>query len=158
MVLGLAFACGGRSLSHGELDDEVGVAGTVGSGGTSNKPAATLDEACRSSCSDEIFAAATSCKLCHGAGVRLGGLDLESPGRTARLKDVPAKHLEIALPGAQCPIGDKLIDSANLQESWMLKKLTGRQGTCGEAMPATGPQTDAQRACMTTWISCVASH
>jgi hypothetical protein len=155
MVLGLSVACGGRTLAEDELDGAGGSGVPAGAGGAA---ATSLDEACRTSCSDEIFNAVASCKLCHGASSKLGGLDLESPGRAARLKNVPAKHIDIALPGAQCPIGDKLIDSANVQQSWLLKKITGAQGTCGEPMPVTGPLLPEQRACLTSWIGCVASH
>jgi hypothetical protein len=159
-VTWLGVACGARTSLDGELEGVGGftTAGSAatGSAGTGTAGAATLDALCRTPCSDQIFEAASSCKLCHAAAIKLGGLDLESPSRAARLKDAPAKHLDSARPDAQCPVGDKLIDSSNVENSWLLKKITGRQGTCGDAMPLGVPLNEAERQCLTAWVRCVA--
>jgi hypothetical protein len=73
------------------------------------------------------------------------------------LKDAPAKHVEIEQPDAVCPVGDKLIDSANVDNSWLLKKINGMHGTCGQLMPLGSFLDGADRQCLTTWVRCVAA-
>jgi hypothetical protein len=86
----------------------------------------------------------------------MGQLDLESPGLSARLKDQPAKHAELANPQA-CPSGDKLIDSANpMGASWLLKKVANQQGGCGTPMPPQGAS-QADITCVTEYVTCVGS-
>jgi hypothetical protein len=103
------------------------------------------------------------CKLCHASpgGLTSAGLDLESPNVSARLKDVPAKHTDTSPAGSvpNCPVGDKLIDSANPTESWLLKKLRGQQGECGTSMPQPPTTlTLAELNCMETYVFCVAAQ
>jgi hypothetical protein len=86
-------------------------------------------------------------------------LDLETPGVVGRLKDVPAKHSDLApaMDPSTCPTGDKLIDSANPDASWFLKKIKGQQGGCGTAMPQPPTTlTAAETMCLETFVSCVA--
>lgn len=156
-MLGLSVGCGGVTRSNGDGD---GAGATDdGSGNETTTPTVpSLDEACRSECFDAFMRRATSCKLCHGTSLKSAGLDWETPGVAARLKDVPAKHTEIEPPTTQCPVGDKLIDSTNVNQSWILKKLNGQQGACGSAMPATGPLSSDDLACMTSWVGCVAAQ
>ena len=156
-LLGLGMGCGGATRSSGE-GDGTEVTNNVGGGAPTTAPARDLDAACRSQCSNTVLTRVGSCPLCHGKSLMLGGLDLESPGVAARLKDVPAKHIEIVPPSSQCPVGDKLIDSANVEQSWILKKLSGQQGTCGEAMPLPGALSTSDLGCMTTWIRCIAAE
>ena len=136
------------------------MAGSGGSGG-----GATGKDACELPCVDKVFAQnVLTCKICHYADMpnltppmpSLGKLDLVSPGVTARLKDVPAKHAEIITMNPVCPMGDKLIDTAFPGDSWMLKKIRMQQGTCGDKMPSTSPLSAMDLACLETYISCVA--
>ena len=103
-----------------------------------------------------INASGTGCKTCHGKTIKLAGsLDFESEGYTARLKDKPAEHLGVA-PGSTCPTGDFLIDSAAPANSWLLKKINDMTPNCGTVMPSTGALSAADKACVATYVSCVA--
>lgn len=90
---------------------------------------------------------------CHSPGVRRAGLDLTyDSGLVGRIKDVQATHREIACnqpgeafrecmpptePAACVPfVNARLVDSANVEESWILKKVNGTHGGCGMKMPA----------------------
>jgi hypothetical protein len=133
----------------------------AGGGSGSMGGSATGPDPCEVACVTKVFSGtATACKLCHSTAMdtRLGGLDLQSAGVTARLKGVATKHIEIDPPASpgDCPMGDKLIDVDNPANSWMLKKLKGMQKTCGTAMPSTAPLSAADMMCMETYISCVA--
>lgn len=107
------------------------------------------------SCETACFTALLSgtCLTCHHKDSPLGQLDLQSPGLSARLKDQPAKHAEVASPQA-CPSGDKLIDSATPAASWLLKKVSNQQGSCGTPMP---PQVASQAdiTCVSDYVTCV---
>jgi hypothetical protein len=118
---------------------------------------------CETACVRDVFAEdVADCKLCHAAktsadgGLQSSGLDLESPNPTARLKDVPAKHADLPPASAGCPVGDKLIDSASPEDSWLLKKLRGQQGSCGSPDPQIGPLPPSEMACMEKYVYCVA--
>jgi hypothetical protein len=90
---------------------------------------------------------------CHSPGVRRAGLDLSyDSGLVGRIKDIPATHREIACnppteafreclppnePAACIPFAKaRLVDSAHVEESWLLKKVNGTHGGCGLKMPA----------------------
>ncbi|MDF3065940.1 MAG: hypothetical protein K0R38_1541 [Polyangiaceae bacterium] len=107
--------------------------------------------ACETACMADIL---VTCTACHSSAFKLGMLDL-SPGYTARLKDQPATHSEVVSP-ADCPSGDKLINSAAPDESWLLKKVSAAQGTCGGPMPAPSGLAGAELQCMKDYVSCVA--
>jgi hypothetical protein len=126
-----------------------GTGNTAGSGSTGSM--------CETECMAKIInAQGTGCKGCHGKALKSGGMmDLESAGYTGRLVDKPAEHMGVEM-GAACPSGDKLIDSANPSASWLLKKVTNMQGTCGVVMPITGALSAADQACVTTYVNCAA--
>ena len=130
-------------------------AGTGTGGGTS--PAT-----CETDCVKDIFQKQqVLCKLCHQAkaapdGLQSAGLNLEADGFTDRLKNVPAKHTDLPMGKTECTAGDKLIDTANPSASWLLKKIQGKQGNCGDPMPSSGMLSATQKTCMETYISCVA--
>jgi hypothetical protein len=107
---------------------------------------------CETACMTQLLQ--NTCTSCHTSSAALGGLDLQSPGFTARLKDQAAKHESVANP-AQCPSGDKLIDSANPSASWLLKKVNGQQGACGTLMPPGVPISQAELACVSAYVTCV---
>lgn len=130
-----------------------GGSGTGGSGGGG--------AVCESPCIDKLFTAdLTACKLCHSNDVALGGLNLAA-GYTARLKDIPAKHLdgmdpEMPLPASAGCMPASLINTANPAESWLWKKVSMGQGMCGDPMPQTTAIKPADQACIKTYIECVA--
>jgi hypothetical protein len=166
--LWLVAACGGISQQRGDVTDgaagaagrgNTGGAGGMGVGGTSTL---SPSNACEVACVREIFQSnPTMCKLCHNKiGLESSGLDFASDGFTARLKDVPARHAELAqgMSARDCPIGDKLIDSVTPDDSWLLKKIRGLQGKCGSSMPAAGMLSLGERACLENYVYCVAAQ
>lgn len=120
-------------------------------------PVAPMTEMCETACIKDVFQVkASGCKICHGP-TPLGALDLVSPGFTDRLRDVPAKHVEIAPPASpgDCPTNDKLIDPNNPNASWLLIKVRGMQKTCGTQMP-TAPLPAGDMKCVEDYVACVA--
>ena len=113
---------------------------------------------CETDCILSLFksTSATGCGTCHTAtaGPFFSSLDLVSPGPSARLLDVPARH-ESDPPLTGCPSGDKLIDSSRPESSWLLKKILGQHDGCGTQMPTT-LLAGAELECMQTFVSCVA--
>ena len=115
---------------------------------------------CETDCVKAIVTSgAAACKVCHAANpaarLDMGTLDMESPGLSARLKDQPSSHKGL-MDTSGCPMGDKIIDSANPANSWLLKKIKGQQGSCGTVMPSTGALSPADQTCMETFVNCVA--
>jgi hypothetical protein len=129
------------------------VIGCNDQGATAGTGAGMPPAGCETACLTQLFE--NTCNSCHTSSAPLGGLDLQSAGFTARLKDQAAKHQSVDNP-AQCPSGDKLIDSANPAASWLLKKVSGQQGACGTSMPPGNvPVTQAELACVTAYVTCV---
>jgi hypothetical protein len=125
-------------------------AGTTGTAGTTSSGAE-----CESACLKAVIA--SSCKTCHGKMLKIvGKLDLETDGVTGRLKNQPAEHLA-AGDGAQCPSGDKLIDTTTPGSSWLLKKVKNEQGNCGTPMPPppTALLAGADLKCFEDYVACV---
>jgi hypothetical protein len=146
-----------RGGSH--VMEPIPAAGTSGDAGkTSSTTDPYSQEPCYSICAEEIFRDPVGCKLCHSPTFAASGLDLDSLGRAARLKDVAAKHADLEGGQGGCPQGDKLIDSANVEDSWMLKKLRGEQGSCGAKDPPQAALAPADLACLTMYIGCVATQ
>lgn len=120
-------------------------------------PAVAMAEPCELDCVKAVFQQNTNgCKICHSIDPPLGDLDLRG-SFTSRLRDVAAKHTGITPPATpgDCPTGDKLIDTANPNASWLLTKIRGMQKTCGTQMP-TAPLGTSDMACVEAYISCVA--
>jgi hypothetical protein len=134
-------------------------AGTATTAGTGTGGGAPAGDPCETACIKEMFQTSPNvCKLCHNnMGLKSAMLDLASDGVTARLKNVPATHAELGtgMTAADCPTGDKLIDTATPANSWLLKKIRGEQGNCGGVMPAGGA-TPAQKTCVEAYVACVA--
>jgi hypothetical protein len=142
-------------------DYPVGPSGGTGGGATAGTGTggggSTSANACEVDCVNKIFQIdMMPCMFCHTSAGKLGDLDLQSPGYTARLKNQPAKHTGITGSTASCPTGDKLIDTANPANSWLLKKIHDEQDMCGTIMPQTGSLTPAQKTCLETYVACVA--
>gem|GEM_PF-5089694 len=90
--------------------------------------------------------------------MKSSGLSLEWRGLNARLKDVRATHGDLAPAIANdCGTDDLLINSNDVEASWLLKKIRGQQRSCGTAMPPTGGLDEAERACIARFVSCVAA-
>jgi len=92
---------------------------------------------------------------CHGTTNPAARLDLASPCIEQRLVDVPSTHEIAPLPDGtppMCPTDDKLIDTANPTDSWMLIKLNDQQGTCGHGSNVGFAITAPDQACLTDWI------
>ena len=126
-----------------------GTAGSAGSGPIVSTPdcVLTLFKTGSGSCSGSV---------CHDQGVNAaGGLDLASPNVAARLVDQVALHTAVG-PTDVCPTGDKLIDTSNPTESWLLKKLSATGvGMCGSVMPLGGTLSADQLSCLQDWINSV---
>jgi hypothetical protein len=137
-------------LQNAQLYDKPGFSSSGGSGGAAGP-------SCEVACVNDIFQTQpTLCKLCHGPALKSSKLDLAAPGYTARLKNVPAVHGDLPKDKATCTGGDKLIDTTTPANSWLLKKIEGTQGTCGDAMPNSGMLTPDQKKCLETYVACVA--
>lgn len=131
-----------------------GAAGTSASAGSTGTAGSSSGAECEVACFKTVVG--SSCKACHGKQLKIvGKLDLETDGVTGRLKNQPAEHLA-AGDGAQCPTGDKLIDTAAPASSWLLKKVKNEQGNCGTVMPSTPPPLTADQVkCFEDYVACV---
>ena len=104
---------------------------------------------------------------CHkGAGAT--GLNLvPDAGLACRLKDVTATHSGLfcgtdfhtctsAELATQCPGTDKFVDSSDWTKSWILQKVTGMQGTCGDPMPSPPSYDATKEACLEQLVQAIA--
>lgn len=135
-----------------------GATGGSASGGSASGGSGTgggASAGCNVPCVDEIFKSATGCGPCHQSGANLGKFNLDPP-YIPKLKDVAATHDSANPTPADCPTGDKLIDSADPTKSWLLIKLKGQQKGCGSVMPLSGMLNATQMTCMETFVNCVA--
>jgi hypothetical protein len=139
----------GGTASGGTASGGTASSGTASSGTASGGTASFA--ACETGCMTQVL---DGCTLCHGDALKSAMLDLKTAGYSARLKDQPATHAEAQGP---CPSGDKLIDSGNPAESWLLKKVAGAQGTCGTEMPPSAALTGTDLKCVQDYVSCVAT-
>jgi hypothetical protein len=159
---------GGSGTGGSGTGGSAPAAGTGNSGaGTGNMPPIPTLTDC-----DPVKALTTGPAACAQLGCHKGPyseakLDLTpNAGFVSRLKNVPATHLDImcngapcATPPTACPTGDKLIDTANADNSWMLHKLQSTQTGCGDAMPPPGYTIDdAGRACIIELVKAIAAQ
>lgn len=141
-----------------QYDKPPGSAAAGTSSGGSGSGGSGMMASCETDCLKTIInMQGNGCKTCHGAMIKLdmGTLDMESAGLSARLKDEPSAHKGLT-DTSGCPTGDKIIDSTNPANSWLLKKINGQQGTCGTPMPSVGTLTAADKMCFETFVNCVA--
>ena len=144
----------GGSATAGSATGGSATAGSATAGtATGGSGMAGGGAACETACLKALVT--DNCKLCHSGTVMLAGLDMDSPGLTARLKNQTADH-PMPGDGAVCPSGDKLIDTMTPANSWLLKKVSNGQGTCGSAMPSPPGLAGADLTCMQTYVACVA--
>lgn len=155
---GTGGTAGSAGASAGTAGTTGGAAGTAGAGGGS----AGTPPAC-----DFAGVIQKSCALtaCHDTMYKQGELDFRTPGYEQRLVNMPATFTDITCPDpaggllpvpcvpASCPQGALLINTTAPAESWMLKKLLGTHGDCGDAMPLPPGEITAEgRACLESWI------
>ena len=107
---------------------------------------------------------------CHNSNLPQAGLVLvPDSGLAGRLKDQPATYADIQCspPGAayvacvptSCPMpAPKIVDSATLDSSWMLRKLRNTQSDCGASMPDGDTLTTDEEACVEAVIKAVAGQ
>lgn len=185
VVLGSAFACAvEENLPIGdwlEPGGEGGAGGRVGSGGSATagtgSPAGNAGSAGSLSVGcDYVPALSRSCAIagCHNSRLLVAGLDLTpNPPENliARLKDKPAGHADIdcgdgrnfvpCVPATCPPPGTALlVDSANPDDSWILRKLNGTHDDCGNQMPMAPGDRDfdaATKACVEDLVRAIAA-
>jgi hypothetical protein len=88
---------------------------------------------------------------CHDATNSAAGLDLVTEGVKDRLVGKDAYHEDVTDP-APCKDGQLLIDPANIEESWMLRKINKTHENCGVGMPVSGRFPTADKECLINWI------
>lgn len=157
---GIGGATGGAGAAQGgSAGTPAGGAGAGGSagaaaGGSAGGSAGTGSGSWVWNCGGEVKdALKQNCARtgCHSALDKFAGLDLTDPASIAgQMVDKPATFGDIGcnapgmpyractadeLTALGCPPNVKLIDSANLDASWVLTKLNGMHGMCGDAMP-----------------------
>ncbi len=108
---------------------------------------------------------------CHKGAVPSSGLNLVlDSGFVARLKDVPAQfgdidcdpsteYAECTTPPSDCVPGAKLVDSASWEASWLIRKLRGTQGNCGEPAFIDEPTSEHrdEAACIELLVQAIAA-
>jgi hypothetical protein len=130
--------------AYADAQGEAG-AGTTNQAGTSSNNAGSAGSAGSGACGDvvtRIFVPSCGGTGCHGAVAPQQGLDLVSPGVTARVVGVAAK---------QCL--QLLADPQNPEESLMYQKLFVKPD-CGAQMPLARPAlSSSDTACVLAWIA-----
>ena len=81
---------------------------------------------------------------CHDDERPSAGLDLVTPGVTDRVIGAPSVHEE-------CP-GAELVVPGVAQASFLMDKVLGQEGACGDPMPRDGDLTLDERRCLVRWI------
>ena len=123
----------------------------VMSGGSSGAGGSAVAAAFQAACADYLNIVTTDCAHlgCHAGPNATSQLDLSpDTGLPSRVKDVPAKHLNItcsppgadivectSVPAAPAPANALLVDSSNWQASWIIAKLRAMSTGCGDTMP-----------------------
>jgi hypothetical protein len=150
----------GGASSVGGTTGGAGVAatgGTAGAGGAAAGAAGTAGTGAGTwtwTCAEDVTVALKkNCSRagCHSTLDKYANLDLTSPAAiAAQMVDKPATHGDIACqPAGQpfractaeeltalgCPPNAMLINSQNVEASWVITKLMGMQGECGDVMP-----------------------
>lgn len=91
-----------------------------------------------------VFAPRCGDSDCHDADRPRAGLDLVSPGVAGRLAGVRSVH---------DPCADRqLVVPGVARASFLLDKVLGTQGECGDPMPLEAPLSLEERRCLVEWI------
>lgn len=128
-----------------------GSAGAGTGGAAPGQPGLNVDTKCLT----DVFAKSCTIPSCHAPPVA-AGLDLDSPNVNTRLIDVVATHGS-ASPSTGCVANQKLIDSANPDQSWLILKLSTDGKTCGLPMPIGSPLTSDETNCLKKYAQDVAA-
>lgn len=92
-----------------------------------------------------VFAPSCAGSACHDARRPKAGLDLATPGVAERMIGARSIHDACAERLLLVP-GDPAA-------SFLMDKVLGRQGACGDPMPELGDLDPAQRRCLAEWIA-----
>jgi len=133
----------------GDLENPERFTGGIGDldGGT-NADASTGDGCPPDLDLDALFEDRCGTSVCHEGDGAGGGVDLISDGVAARLVDVPATGKDDCVPSSV------LVDSSDLDASYMLEKLTSSRPECGDPMPLLQAQlTAGEVACVREWAA-----
>jgi hypothetical protein len=161
----------GGTAGSGTAGSGTAGSGTAGSGGAGGivTPNVTCDGG-----ADYVVTLNSNCAKvgCHNTRSAVAGLDLTPNADLAmRLKNQPATHGEIdcgsggvfmeCVP-ATCPQPGValLVNSAAPDDSWLLRKLNGTQGVCGDHMPIPPGDVDfddARKACLDKLVRAIAA-
>ncbi|MET0795225.1 MAG: hypothetical protein ABW061_27145, partial [Polyangiaceae bacterium] len=128
-------------------------AGSAGAGGASTQPGLNVPTTCLTA----VLAKSCGTLGCHQAPATFAaGLDLSSPNVNTRLIDVVATHKD-ADPASGCVVGQKLIDSVNPDQSWLVLKLSTDGTSCGYSMPIGSSLSADDTACLKQYAQDVAA-
>ena len=92
-----------------------------------------------------VFAPSCATSRCHDADIPSARLDLETPGVTERIAGRASVHRRCA--------DQVLLVPGDPAASFMMRKVLGTHGSCGDPMPNRGEITPAQRRCIAAWIA-----
>lgn len=138
--------------SNGGAPGAAGAGPGAGAGGAAPaQPGLNVDVTCMTA----VFAKSCTIPSCHAPPVA-ANLDLDSPNVNTRLIDVVATHGS-ASPNTGCVANQKLIDSANPDQSWLILKLSTDGKTCGLPMPVGSPLSSDETACLKKYAQDVAA-
>ena len=91
-----------------------------------------------------VFTPTCATSRCHDADVPSARLDLQTPGITERLVGRVSVH-------RRCQ-DQMLLVPGDPASSFLMRKVLGMQGNCGDPMPNRGDISPAQRRCIAAWI------
>ncbi len=138
-LLGFSLLAAGLWACPGSIDDSSLFA--------DSGPKPTASDSGAKACNAETEIFAKKCVSCHSTAGKsnFANLDLQASGVYDRLKVQKST-------GANC--GSALVvDPNNVDNSLLLKKVSGTHGMCGNKMPLTGDSlTATEVACVKSWI------
>jgi hypothetical protein len=160
-------AAGHGGTSGGSGTGASGAGGTTGTAGSGAAGAPALVVDCGSLNYATILTQDCTTVGCHRPPATAASQLILVPdaGLVSRLKDVPAKHMDIYCPDlndvcptvpAACDMTALLVNSAQPDKSWILQKLRGTQNGCGDQMPS--PAYDmAKEQCLEKMVNAIAA-
>jgi hypothetical protein len=172
-------ATGGTGPTTGGTGPTTGGAAGSGTAGAGGGAIVTPNITCDGG-ADYVATLTENCARtgCHNTRSHISNLDLTpDAGLAMRLKNKPAGFAEIdcGAPGpymecvpATCPppADTLLVNSANPDASWILRKINGTHNDCGVVMPVApgdrppapaGPFDDARKACLDKLVRAIAA-
>lgn len=102
-------------------------------------------------CADEavtvswVLAPSCGASDCHDAERPSAGLDLVSPGVSARVVSMTSVH--------EACEGEPLVTPGIPQGSFLMHKVLAMEGACGDPMPREGDLGLPERRCLVEWIA-----